>query len=309
MTFKVVVQMATVRRKRSTRQDKECACGRPHLSARQAEVLRLLATGLSSGEIARKLGISARTVYEHVNVARERVGAADRVELIARCYAAEVLLMGWPPRWSGRRCMQAADQTRCPAGDPLVFGPRGEKGFADAGGMSENSADVRFRYAPGLLERPADPRRSGRIFARPAATGVLIGYARADRRSHHGQNLAPQIGALTTAGCSVIFADKKGERFEFLRLLEAVRSGDTVVVRSLDCMADSMRPLVSLVADLARRGIGLRTLQEGIDTTKLETQIVTRAFWPLVEFIHETTSERARRRQGGGTLSRSAEPW
>src|SRR5262245_61692158 len=36
---------------------------------------------------------------------RKHAGACDTTELVARCYAAEVLVQGWPPRWSGRSCL------------------------------------------------------------------------------------------------------------------------------------------------------------------------------------------------------------
>lgn len=284
--------MAAVRHKGEIGHHGECGCATMHLSSREIEVLQLVARGLCSSGIARKLGISARTVDDHVSVMRQRVGAADRAELIARCYAAEVLLLGWPPRWSGKRCVQVREQSGCPAA--TVFRTRSARDLADTAGMSEKSADARFPYAPGGPEEVAGPGRSVQIFARPAAAGVLIGYARVPICGQDGHDLAPQIGALTNAGCSAIFADKNGERTEFLRLLDSARSGDTVVVRSLDRLADSLRPLILLVADLGHRGLGLKSLHEGLDTTKSGGQLIIRAFGALAEFVHEVTAERTR---------------
>lgn len=79
-------------------------CGTSHLTSREVEVLRLAAMGLFSYQIARQLVISRRTVDDHLKVARRRVGARNTSELIARCYAVEILV-GWPPHWSGRCCM------------------------------------------------------------------------------------------------------------------------------------------------------------------------------------------------------------
>jgi DNA-binding CsgD family transcriptional regulator len=53
------------------------------LTTRQAEVLRLAATGLVAKEIARCLGISIRTVEGHFGVMRQRTGTRNMAELLA----------------------------------------------------------------------------------------------------------------------------------------------------------------------------------------------------------------------------------
>ena len=58
----------------------EPASGAP-VSAREAEVLELLAEHLTYGEIGSRLFISARTVETHVESLRRKLGAADRREL------------------------------------------------------------------------------------------------------------------------------------------------------------------------------------------------------------------------------------
>ncbi len=62
-----------------------------HLTVRQAEVLRLAARGLPGKQIARHLGISARTVEDHFSAMRQRTGAHSQGELIAYGAAAGVL--------------------------------------------------------------------------------------------------------------------------------------------------------------------------------------------------------------------------
>jgi DNA-binding CsgD family transcriptional regulator len=53
------------------------------LTSRQTEVLRLAAAGLVAKEIARRLGISIRTVEGHFGVMRQRTGARNMAELAA----------------------------------------------------------------------------------------------------------------------------------------------------------------------------------------------------------------------------------
>jgi DNA-binding NarL/FixJ family response regulator len=50
------------------------------LSAREEEVLRLLATGLANKQIARRLGISERTVKAHLTSVFQQLGVTDRTQ-------------------------------------------------------------------------------------------------------------------------------------------------------------------------------------------------------------------------------------
>jgi predicted DNA-binding transcriptional regulator len=72
-------------------------------------VLPLVAAGMSNEQIARVLSISIRTVDQHVATMLRRADAANRAELVARCYAAGIMREGtWPPAWSGQRCLTVA---------------------------------------------------------------------------------------------------------------------------------------------------------------------------------------------------------
>jgi len=56
---------------------------RSTLTARELDVLRLLAEGLSHEEIGRRLSISAETVRTHVRKAANRLGATTRTQAVA----------------------------------------------------------------------------------------------------------------------------------------------------------------------------------------------------------------------------------
>jgi DNA-binding CsgD family transcriptional regulator len=76
---------------------------------RRAEAAKA-AAGMHRELIAGELGISARTVDQHFATMFQRARAESRVELIAKCFAAGVLLPGssaaeWQPVWSGKRCL------------------------------------------------------------------------------------------------------------------------------------------------------------------------------------------------------------
>jgi len=83
-------------------------CGAEHLTGRQAEILCLIAAGLTAGQAAQRLSVATSTIEDHLRAMRERTGTRNSVELVARAFAAGILVPGsWPPRLSGHRCLLA----------------------------------------------------------------------------------------------------------------------------------------------------------------------------------------------------------
>lgn len=97
---------------------------------------------------------------------------------------------------------------------------------------------------------------------------MLLGYARV---STQDQNLALQRDALAASGCERLFEETASGTSARLparqELLAYARPGDVVVVWRLDRLGRSLRDLVAVVAALAERDVGLRSLREAIDTT------------------------------------------
>jgi DNA invertase Pin-like site-specific DNA recombinase len=138
---------------------------------------------------------------------------------------------------------------------------------------------------------------------------MLIGYARV---STDDQPLDLQRDALERVGCEKIYTDQQSgastERLGLAGVLETARRGDTLVVWRLDRLGRSLKQLIHLVETLDQRGIGLRSLQENIDTTTSGGRLVFHLFGALAEFerhvIRERTqtglaAARVRGRQGG----------
>ena len=146
---------------------------------------------------------------------------------------------------------------------------------------------------------------------------MLIGYARV---STDDQNLDLQRDALQQAGCERVFEDTasgaKAERVGLVALMEVLRVGDTVVIWRMDRLGRSLKDLIALVERLEAVGVGLRSLQEKIDTTSSGGRLVFHLFGALAEFernlIRERTqagltAARARGRYGGQEASRSGQ--
>lgn len=138
---------------------------------------------------------------------------------------------------------------------------------------------------------------------------MLVGYARV---STDDQNLDLQHDALKKAGCEQIYEDQlsgaRAERPGLQQALSYARSGDTLVVWRLDRLSRSLKDLIDLVATLESKSIGLKSLQESIDTTVSSGKLVFHIFGALAEFernlIRERTqaglaAARARGRKGG----------
>jgi DNA invertase Pin-like site-specific DNA recombinase len=87
---------------------------------------------------------------------------------------------------------------------------------------------------------------------------MKFGYARV---STHEQNLDLQLDALKAAGCERIYQEKasgsNADRPELLRLIDHLRTGDTIVIWKLDRLGRSLAHLIKLVSDLEDQGVGL----------------------------------------------------
>ncbi len=73
---------ADARREASAR-DPAALQGPGHLTARQLQVVALLADGLRAEDVAARLGLTTSSVYRHVERAKERAGVRTRGELVA----------------------------------------------------------------------------------------------------------------------------------------------------------------------------------------------------------------------------------
>jgi DNA-binding NarL/FixJ family response regulator len=69
--------------------------GVDELTAREREVVTLVATGLANGEIAGRLFVSQSTVKTHVARAMMKLAARDRAQLVVAAYEAGLVLPGF----------------------------------------------------------------------------------------------------------------------------------------------------------------------------------------------------------------------
>ena len=122
----------------------------------------------------------------------------------------------------------------------------------------------------------------------------VIGYARV---STHGQALDGQIEALRAAGADEVFAETVSgaarERPQLVRMLDALKVGDTVLVMRLDRLARSMRDLLNVLDTIGGKGALFRSVNDAwADTTTPHRRLMLTVLGGLAEFERELIRDR-----------------
>jgi DNA invertase Pin-like site-specific DNA recombinase len=130
-----------------------------------------------------------------------------------------------------------------------------------------------------------------------APTGVQLGYVRV---STAHQSLDQQVDALTAASVDTgrIYSDKlsgasaREQRPGLSALMDYAREGDAIVVVGIDRLGRNAAEVMSTIRELAERGIVLRSLREGIDTSNTTGRMVAGVLASLAELELELGRER-----------------
>lgn len=131
----------------------------------------------------------------------------------------------------------------------------------------------------------------------PASTGTVLGYARV---STGHQSLDQQVDALTAAGVdgARVYSDKlsgtstREQRPGLAALLDYAREGDAIVVVGIDRLGRNAAEVMTTIRELGERGIVLRSLREGIDTSNATGRMVAGVLASLAELELELGRER-----------------
>jgi DNA invertase Pin-like site-specific DNA recombinase len=133
--------------------------------------------------------------------------------------------------------------------------------------------------------------------ATPTVIGTQLGYARV---STEHQSLDQQVDALTAAGIESnrVYNDKlsgtstRHQRPGLAALLDYAREGDAIVVVGIDRLGRNAAEVMTTIRELGERGIVLRSLREGIDTSNATGRMVAGVLASLAELELELGRER-----------------
>lgn len=129
-------------------------------------------------------------------------------------------------------------------------------------------------------------------------TGAQLGYARV---STGHQSLDQQLDALSAAGVDPkrVYSDKLSgtstrdwQRPGLAALLDYARPGDAIVVVGIDRLGRNAAEVMTTIRDLGERGIVLRSLREGIDTTNATGRMIAGVLASLAELELQLGRER-----------------
>jgi DNA invertase Pin-like site-specific DNA recombinase len=140
---------------------------------------------------------------------------------------------------------------------------------------------------------------------------LIHGYARV---STGGQSIHAQVKQLRAARAGKVWRETasgaKTDRIELRRVLDRLDAGDVLMVTRLDRLARSMRDLLNILATIAEKKAGFRSLGDTwADTTTSHGRLMLTVLGGLAEFerdlIRARTSEgRARAVANGVKLGR-----
>src|SRR5215467_3426123 len=128
-----------------------------------------------------------------------------------------------------------------------------------------------------------------KVLSKGAADMTVYGYARV---STDCQSLDSQDAELHAAGCAKVYAEKisgaRSNRPELAKVLKRLTTGDVLVVTRLDRLARSTRDLLNILDDIAKRGAGFKSLDDGwADTTSPHGRLMVTVLAGLAEFERE----------------------
>ncbi|WP_327143025.1 recombinase family protein [Nocardia sp. NBC_01327] len=125
---------------------------------------------------------------------------------------------------------------------------------------------------------------------------AIIGYARV---STNDQDPQLQLDALKAAGAERIYTDvgvsgAKTERPELDRCLDHLREGDVLAVWKLDRLGRNTVHVLQLIEQLTERGIGFRSLTEGLHTDGPMGKAMLTIMAAFAQLERDTMIERTR---------------
>lgn len=125
---------------------------------------------------------------------------------------------------------------------------------------------------------------------------AIVGYARTSTLEQVA-GFEAQLRELKAAGCTKLFQEQVssvGKRHQLEALLDYLREGDTLIVTKLDRLARNVAHLGQLVANMKAKGVSLRILDLGLDTSTPTGELILNMMGAVAQFERQMMLERQR---------------
>ncbi len=125
---------------------------------------------------------------------------------------------------------------------------------------------------------------------------MIVGYARTSTLDQQA-GFEAQFRDLEAAGCEKLFREQVSSvavRPQLDAALDFVRAGDVLIVTKLDRLARSVMHLGQMIERLTAKGVGLRILAIGLDTTTPTGKLILNMLGSVAQFEREMMLERQR---------------
>ena len=123
-----------------------------------------------------------------------------------------------------------------------------------------------------------------------------IGYCRTSTREQVA-GFESQIAELNQAGCERLFKEQVSaikEREQLTAAIDFAREGDVLVVTKLDRLARSVPHLCQIVEAIEKKGVTLRILNIGLDSSTPTGKLMLTMLGAIAQFEREMMLERQR---------------
>ncbi|TGN55491.1 recombinase family protein [Paracoccus liaowanqingii] len=125
---------------------------------------------------------------------------------------------------------------------------------------------------------------------------AIVGYARTSTLEQVA-GFEAQLRELKAMGCTKLFQEQVSsvaKRQQLEACLDYLREGDTLIVTKLDRLARNVAHLGQLVAMLKDKGVRLRVLDLGLDTSTPTGELILNMMGAVAQFERQMMLERQR---------------
>ncbi|TJZ91512.1 recombinase family protein [Paracoccus gahaiensis] len=125
---------------------------------------------------------------------------------------------------------------------------------------------------------------------------AIVGYARTSTLEQVA-GFEAQLRELTAAGCTKLYQEQVSsvaKRQQLEACLDYLRDGDTLIVTKLDRLARNVSHLGQLLAALKNKGVSLRILDLGLDTSTPTGELILNMMGAVAQFERQMMLERQR---------------